>query len=112
VLLRDGRCRCGHCDRRHGLQVHHLWPRSWGGTDEISNLCAVCVGGGTDHHPTLVPHGPWVLLGNPNRPDGLRLLHRDAIAGFDDYVRRRRAPTLAELGLEPDYPGRAGRDVP
>ncbi len=108
VLLRDGRCRCGSCDRRHGLQVHHLWPRSWGGTDEISNLVAVCVGGGTDHHPMLAPHGPWLLVGNPNRPDGLRLVHRESIPDLDDYIRRRRPPTLHELGLEPDHPGRAG----
>ena len=108
VLLRDGRCRCGSCDRWHGLQVHHLWPRTCGGTDEISNLVAVCVGGGTDHHPMLVPHGPWLLLGNPNQPDGLRLVHHDSIPDLDDYIRRRRPPTLAELGLEPDHPGRAG----
>jgi hypothetical protein len=36
VLLRDGHCRCGNCDLRYGLQVHHLRPRTWGGSDEIS----------------------------------------------------------------------------
>ena len=66
VLRRDGHCRMGDCDRRHGLQVHHLWPKSWGGTDDQSNLAGVCVGGGTDHHADLAPHGPWLLLGNPN----------------------------------------------
>ena len=80
VLRRDAHCRCGDCDRRHGLQVHHLWPKSWGGGDEQSNLAAVCVAGGTDHHADLAPHGPWLLLGNPNRPDGLRLVHRDQLA--------------------------------
>jgi hypothetical protein len=55
------------------LQVHHLTPRSWGGTDQIANLAAVCVGGATDHHTKLVPHGPWHLTGNPNQPDGLHL---------------------------------------
>jgi hypothetical protein len=25
----------------------------------------------------LVPHGPYLLIGNPNLPDGLRLVHRD-----------------------------------
>jgi hypothetical protein len=79
VLRRDGHCRFD-CDRRHGLQVHHLWPKSWGGTDDQSNLAAVCVGGGTDHHGDLAPHGPWLLLGNPNRPDGLRIVHRDELA--------------------------------
>jgi hypothetical protein len=73
VLLRDGHCRWPGCERRTGLQVHHLEPRSWGGTDELANLAAVCTGAGTDHHAQLVPHGPWKLVGNPNRPDGLQL---------------------------------------
>jgi hypothetical protein len=77
VLLRDGHCRMPGCTRTHGLQVHHLWPRSWGGSDDPSNLAAVCVGGGTDHHAQLAPHGPYLLVGNPNQPDGLRLVHRD-----------------------------------
>jgi hypothetical protein len=112
VVLRDGHCRCGTCDRRHGLQIHHLWPRSWGGTDDLANLTAVCVGGSTDHHPTLVPHGPWLLLGNPNQPDGLRLVHRDQIPNLDHYIRRRRPPTLQELGLDQPHPHtRAGPDA-
>jgi hypothetical protein len=73
VMLRDGHCRWPGCERRTGLQVHHLIPRSWGGGDDLANLAAVCTGGGTDHHARLVPHGPWKLAGNPNRPDGLRL---------------------------------------
>jgi hypothetical protein len=79
IRLRDQRCRCGNCDRRHGLQIHHLRPRSWGGTDDPANLALVCTGGGTDHHAMLVPHGPWALVGNPNRPDGLRLVHLDQL---------------------------------
>jgi hypothetical protein len=72
VLLRDGHCRCGTCDLRYGLQIHHLVPRTWGGSDAISNLAAVCTVAG--HHQMLIPHGPWALVGNPNQPDGLRLL--------------------------------------
>jgi hypothetical protein len=92
VLRRDGHCRMGDCDRRHGLQVHHLWPKSWGGGDEQSNLASICVGGGTDHHADLAPHGPWLLLGNPNRPDDMRLVHRSELehlarlAGLDDVL--------------------------
>lgn len=71
VLRRDGHCRCGNCELRYGLQVHHLRPRSWGGTDEISNLAAVA----SVHHPMLIPHGPYALVGNPNQPDGLRMVH-------------------------------------
>jgi hypothetical protein len=73
VLLRDGHCRCGECDLRYGLHVHHLRPRSWGGTDEVSNLAMVA----SRHHPLLIPHGPYALVGNPNRPDGLRMKHLD-----------------------------------
>lgn len=71
VLLRDGHCRCGDCDLRYGLQIHHLRPRTWGGTDEISNPAAVA----SVHHRMLVPNGPYALVGNPNRPDGLRMVH-------------------------------------
>ncbi len=88
VLLRDGHCRWPGCDRRTGLQVHHLVPRSWGGGDEIANLAAVCTGGGTDHHARLAPHGPWVLAGNPNQPDGLRIEALDLHANRTDRSSR------------------------
>jgi HNH endonuclease len=77
VKQRDGHCRIPGCTRSHGLQVHHLIPVTWGGSDDVSNLAAVCVGGSTDHHQLLVPNGPYLLIGNPNQPDGLRLVHRD-----------------------------------
>jgi hypothetical protein len=70
VLLRDGQCRISGCGRRQGLQVHHLQPRSLGGTDDISNLAAVCAA----HHRLLIPHGLLALVGNPNLPDGLHLM--------------------------------------
>jgi hypothetical protein len=70
VLLRDGTCRMPGCERRRGHEVHHLVPRSRGGSDEIANLAAVC----PTHHRLLVPHGTLALLGNPNRPDGLELV--------------------------------------
>jgi hypothetical protein len=67
VLLRDGSCRCG-CGLRHGLEVHHLVPRSWGGTDDVSNLAALFA----PHHRLYIPHGPYALVGNPNVAGGLR----------------------------------------
>ena len=72
VLLRDGSCRCG-CGLRHGLHVHHLRPRSWGGTDDPTNLATIAA----VHHPRYIPHGPYALVGNPNLPDGLRTVHLD-----------------------------------
>jgi HNH endonuclease len=80
VRLRDGKCRWPGCDRRTGLQVHHLWPVSWGGGDDPSNLALACVGGGTDHHGLLAPNGASLLLGNPNQPDGLHLIRVDQLA--------------------------------
>ncbi len=71
VLLRDQGCRI--CGRRHRLQIHHLRPRSWGGTDEISDLASVC----TTCHPDLIPHGNYALVGNPNVPGDLRRVHVD-----------------------------------
>ena len=81
VKQRDGKCRHPGCDRRTGLQVHHLWPSSWGGSDALWNLAAVC----TTHHPQLAPQGRLLLLGNPNNPAGLSLVDRDDL------------PKLAEL---------------
>jgi hypothetical protein len=91
VLARDGHCRCERCDLRYGLQVYHLRPRSWGGTDEISNLAAVA----SVHHPMLIPHGPYALVGNPNLPDGLSMIH------LDDLTPDERA----QVGLPPPRAG-------
>jgi hypothetical protein len=95
VLLRDGHCRCGDCDLRYGLQVHHLRPRTWGGSDEISNLAAVA----SVHHPLLIPNGPYALVGNPNLPDGLRMVHIDDLSPDEaeqvGLPRSRAGPTRA-----------------
>jgi len=79
IRQRDQHCRWPGCERTHGLQIHHLVPVSEGGRTEPGNLAAACVGGGTDHHHELQPHGPYRLTGNPNQPDGLRLVHRDEL---------------------------------
>lgn len=78
VRQRDGACRYPGCDRRIGLEVHHLWPRSWGGGDEIANLATVCA----LHHRELAPQGRLLLLGNPNHPAGLTLADRDRLAAL------------------------------
>jgi hypothetical protein len=91
VLVRDGHCRCGECDVRYGLQIHHLRRKRRGGTDDPSNLAAVA----SSHHPKLIPHGPWALVGNPNQPDGLRLKHLDDLT----------AEEAEQLGLPPRRAG-------
>jgi hypothetical protein len=73
VIRRDGHCRWPGCPRRLRLQAHHLHPASWGGSDDMANLASVCPA----HHQLLIPHGDWVLHGNPNQPDGLTLTRRD-----------------------------------
>jgi hypothetical protein len=73
VIRRDGRCRWPGCLRRLRLQIHHLRPSSWGGSDDMANLAAVC----PEHHALLVPHGDLVLEGNSSQPDGLRLRNID-----------------------------------
>lgn len=55
VLKRDGH-RCRACGQTHGLEVHHVVMRSLGGTDEASNLIALC----RDCHTSV--HGHVLIL--------------------------------------------------
>jgi hypothetical protein len=75
VVERDPHCRVPGCEQRRGLQNHHLLPRSHRGTDSIHNIARVC----PSHHRMLTPHGPWHLIGDPEKIDGLRLVHRDEL---------------------------------
>ncbi|MGB3486960.1 MAG: RecQ family ATP-dependent DNA helicase [Xanthobacteraceae bacterium] len=55
VLQRDN-FRCKSCSvelRSVEADIHHLMPRSMGGTDELSNLVTLCDGCHAAHHPTL-----------------------------------------------------------
>jgi len=43
VLARDGhRCRAKGCGRRQFLELHHLMPRSQGGSNKANNLIVLC----------------------------------------------------------------------
>src|SRR5579862_1811965 len=55
VLSRDNsRCvSCGEVCQRGEADVHHLVPRSLGGSDEASNLVTLCDGCHGTHHPNL-----------------------------------------------------------
>jgi Domain of unknown function (DUF222) len=70
---RDPHCRVPGCDQTRRLQDHHLVPSSWGGSDDAGNLARVC----PYHHGLLIPNGPYALVGDPSRPDGLDLLRRE-----------------------------------
>jgi len=55
VLVRDGQC-CADCsavERTADLDIHHLVPRSAGGSDEPSNLITLCDGCHAARHPNL-----------------------------------------------------------
>ncbi|WP_234834019.1 HNH endonuclease [Sinorhizobium meliloti] len=55
VLERDG-YRCVSCSTKlssRDADVHHLLPRSMGGSDELSNLVTLCDGCHAAHHPNL-----------------------------------------------------------
>lgn len=55
VLQRDGyRCvSCGVQLKSASADIHHLLPRSMGGTDELANLVSLCDGCHASHHPNL-----------------------------------------------------------
>ena len=68
LVGRDSTCRVPECGRAFGLDAHHIVPRCRGGCTDKHNVVLVC----STHHHRLIPHGPWVLDGDPERPDGLR----------------------------------------
>ena len=77
VRARDQHCRVGVCEETD-CDYHHLVPRSEGGGHEPENV--VLAGRPCGHHQMLVPNGPSILEGDPSQPDGLRVVHRDALA--------------------------------
>jgi hypothetical protein len=78
VRQRDQHCRVGTCDEADSVDYHHLRPRCQGGTHDPNNV--VLAGRRCGHHPMLDPNGPYILEGDPSRPDGLLLVHRDDLA--------------------------------
>jgi hypothetical protein len=73
------------CGRAFGLDAHHIIPRSWGGATDKHNVVLVC----TTHHHQLVPHGCWVLDGDPEILDGI------ALRELDDTIEPRAGPEAA-----------------
>jgi 5-methylcytosine-specific restriction endonuclease McrA len=65
-VLKFGRCeQCGRTPRDHGivLQVDHKLPQSWGGTNDVGNLqalCEECNRGKKDYYRTLDRWGPAI----------------------------------------------------
>ena len=67
LTARDPVCRVPGCERTFGLDAHHMLPRSHGGTTDKHNVVMIC----TTDHKQAIPHGPWILHGDPEQPDGL-----------------------------------------
>jgi hypothetical protein len=67
LKARDPVCRRPGCERTFGLDAHHIVPRSEGGPTDKHHVVMVC----KPDHKLLWPNGPYVLDGDPERPDGL-----------------------------------------
>jgi hypothetical protein len=56
IFLRDGyQCTAPGCGARRGLEIHHIVPRSRGGTDDPENLTVLCAA----HHRRVL-HAGWM----------------------------------------------------
>jgi hypothetical protein len=67
VLARDGRCRVPGCGSSKRLDLHHIVHRSNGGTNDASNLIALC-----PHHHRVHHRGQLGIAGTADDPEGLR----------------------------------------
>lgn len=54
ILTRDG-FKCQECGYQNRLEVHHIIPRSKGGTNDPSNLTTLCKRCHDKHHPDRHP---------------------------------------------------------
>lgn len=70
VLARDGGCTIDGCTSRYRLEVHHVVPRSVGGTHDAENLATLCW-----YHHHVEVHGRGMRI-DPDSPPGRRRLVR------------------------------------
>lgn len=56
VLQRDNRI-CQVCGKEHSGQVHHILPRSQGGTNDLANLITLC----GKCHMVISPVPEWLI---------------------------------------------------
>ncbi len=70
VVARDGGvCSVAGCNSGYRLQVHHIVPRSLGGTNDPENLCCLCW-----YHHHVVVHGSGYRIDPDSPPQRRRLL--------------------------------------
>ena len=94
LRLARGRCQmCGKTVTEDGvkLQVDHKLPQTWGGTDEIDNLWALC---------TECNHGKKNLFSN--QPDGIKevLIHRSVHVRIGELLKQNFGEPVAAKMLE------------
>ena len=70
LARRDRHCRYPGCEHTRGLEHHHLEPVSWGGHTSRKLIVRLC----PRHHHRMEPHGTERLVGDPDLPDGLRVI--------------------------------------
>ena len=101
IEQRDGGCVVPGCDRRRGLDVHHI--RHWedGGPTDTSNLCCLCRRHHRQHHL-----GQIRISGNPDEPAGIIITNQFG---------RRLTSAPASVAVDPNQPpeqAAAARDLP
>jgi hypothetical protein len=69
VLARDGGCVVDGCTSRYRLEVHHVMPRSQGGTHDADNLVTLCW-----YHHHVAVHGRGERLDPQSPPSRRRLI--------------------------------------
>ncbi len=75
VLLRDGHCRFPGCDRRTGLQIHHLVPRSWVVATRLPTSPRCAPAAGPTITPGWSPTGPGSSPATPTNPTDFTSKH-------------------------------------
>ncbi len=69
VLLRDRGCTIDGCGSRYRLQLHHIVPRSQGGTHDVENLATLCWW----HHHVAI-HGRGYRIDPTSPPQRRRII--------------------------------------
>lgn len=84
VLLRDQR-HCQVCGKEHSGQVHHVIPRSKGGTNDLSNLMTLC----GRCHMLVSPVPDWLITKLWQVPDSeIHAARQEVQHKIDQLIKR------------------------
>ena len=92
VLQRDDR-KCQVCGKEHSGQVHHVIPRSQGGTNDLSNLITLC----GRCHMLISPVPQWLIT---------KLWHipQEEISAASQAVQKRIDEVMVSKRTQPPMP--------